>query len=152
METQGIRILDTENNLVSVSLRDILGEIDDVGERFMWSILFFDGMGSLKKWDSLDDFENKVNKSDRGLFITWKNLIELTDQFDEIIDILIIGNMNEKNLIRYENEEMMYRSCDFVINKFDSSYWEVFSIDPIFIKKLSRKFKKVEWVKPDFLN
>lgn len=149
MKTKGIRILDTENHLVSVCLRDILEEIDGVG--YIWSILFFDGMGSLKNWNSLDDFEKEVNESARGLFINWKDLNELAGQFDEIIDILIIGSKDEEILMRYEDSEMMYRSCDFVINKFDSSYWEVFSNNPKFIQKISLKFKLIEWIKPDFL-
>ena len=149
METQGIRILDTENHFVSVSLKDILEEID--GTEYLWSILFFDGMGSLKNWNSLDDFEKETNKSTRGLFINWKDLNDLANQFDEIIDILIIGSKNEEVLKRYEDSEMMYRLCDFVINKFDSSYWEVFSADQNFIQNLSKKFKKIEFLKPNFL-
>ncbi len=149
LNTIGIRILDVENHLVSVYLKDILEEID--GANYFWSILFFDGMGLLKNWNSLDDFENNVNKSEKGLFINWKDLNDLANQFDEIIDILIIGSKNQKVLVRYDDSEEMYKSCDFVINKFDSSYWEVFSNDQRFIQKFSEKFKKIKWLKPDFL-
>lgn len=150
METQGIRILDTENNLVSVDLKDILIEID--GSRLHWSILYFDGLGALQKWHSISAFELNVNKSEKGLFISWKDLNELANQLWEIIDIIIIGCKDEKLLLRYENDETMYRSCDIVIVKFDSCFWEVFSKDQQLIQKLSKKFKDIEWLDPDFNN
>jgi len=148
METKGIRILDKENNHVSVDLKDILVEID--GEQFNWSMLYFDGMGHLGKWGTIPDFEEMVNESENGLFISWKDLNELANLFREIIDIIIIGCKDTKQLMRYEEDEKMYRSCDIVIVKFDSCFWEVFAYDQQLIKRFSKKFNKIKWLEPDF--
>lgn len=149
MKTKGIRILDKEDNHVSVELKDILEEFD--GSKLNWSILFFSGLGDLKKWNTtIPEFMKKSNESENGLYISWKDLNNLTVLFWEIIDIVIIGNEDIMGLRRYEDDETMYDSSDIVIVKFDSSYWEVFSKDPKLLQKLSMKFKKTLVLKSDF--
>lgn len=152
MNTKGIRILDKEDNHVSVELKDILAEIDG-GGKFYWSILFFGGLGNLEKRHmTIPEFMKNVNESKNGLNLTWEDLNQLASLFWEIIDIVIIGSKDAVNLHRYEDDEAMYQSCDIVIVKFDSSYWEVFSINAGLIDTLSKKFMKIKPLKPDFQN
>lgn len=151
MKTKGIRILDKENNHVSVDLTDILMGVAD-GNELYWSILFIDAIGHLGKWGTIPDFEKRVNDSEKGLFMSWEDLNELSNLFEEIVDIIIIASPNSKNLKRYQDDEKMYQSCDIVIVKFDSSFWEVFSNNPKFIEGLSNKFNKVFPLQPNFQN
>ena len=44
----------------------------------------------------------------------------------------------------------MYETCDISIMMFDGGYWEVFSKDASLIERLSKKFKEVEFLEPDF--
>ena len=46
----------------------------------------------------------------------------------------------------------MYENCDIVIEKLDSSFWEVFSKNTDLIKRLSSKFKHVKFLESDFQN
>jgi len=69
MRAKGIRILDKENNIVSVELSDIFSEIKD-GNKLYLSILYLNTTGDLGIGQSIPDFEEKINKSEKGLAIT----------------------------------------------------------------------------------
>lgn len=64
----------------------------------------------------------------------------------DFYDILIIGCKDKKQIARYEDDMDMYNSCDIVINMFDSTYWEVFSMDEHLIYSLGKKFKDVKYI------
>jgi hypothetical protein len=53
-------------------------------------------------------------------------------------------------ILRYETDQIMYESCDIVIEMFDSCFWEVFSKDEDIINRLASKFKETKFLKPDF--
>ncbi len=149
MKTKGIRILDTIDRVVSVELLDILEEIPN-GSQLHWSIQFIEATGDFgdEKLTSLS--ENQVREGEHGYDLTWKSLNKLAKKFDQVIDILIIGCRNMKLLVRYENDEEMYETCDIVIEMIDSSFWQVFSKDTSLIERLAAKFKKVEFLESDF--
>ncbi len=149
MKIKGIRILDTVNKIVSVELPDILEEIID-GDLYYWSILFFYGSGRLGEGRSIPLFEKEARESEKGILIGWDDLKILANKFDEVRDILIIGCKNPEMIIRYENDQIMYESCDIVIEMIDSGYWEVFSNDTNLINRLFSKFKDVRHLESDF--
>lgn len=150
MTTRGIRISDAEDDVISVGLQDILAEIDN-GDKLYWSILFFYGMGHLSNGKSIPEFEEEINKSKKGLLITWNDLNLFAARLWQAFDLLIIGCTNPKLITRYESDQSMFETCDIVIRMFDSCYWEVFSQDGL-VSKLAAKFKEIEFLESDFLN
>ena len=149
METKGIRILDKKNRIVCVELPDILKEIHN-GSSLHWSILYLCASGHLGEGKSIPEFEKQIYDSEKGFFIKWEDLNSLSNKFYEVIDIIIIGCTSKELLLRYENDQEMYETCDLVIEMVDSSYWEVFSKDEELINRLASKFKEIEFLEPDF--
>ncbi|MBI5346279.1 MAG: hypothetical protein HZB76_03975 [Chlamydiae bacterium] len=149
MKSQGIRILDKNNRIVSVELPDILKEIQN-GDLFHWSILFLEATGHLGEGRSIPIFEKQIYDSEKGLFITWNELNLLSGKFHQVIDIILIGCKDKNLLRRYDNDQEMYETCDIVIEMFDSCYWEVFSKDKDLINRLAAKFKDIKFLAPDF--
>lgn len=154
MKSQGIRISDATDNVVSVTLIDILEEIQK-GNEFNWSILFLWaighlGMGKSVPGNSIPVFEDLIRKSLKGFFINWDDLLTLTKKFQQIIDLTLIGCRDKNLLKRYEDDKEMYETCDIVIQMIDGCFWEVFSNDYELINRLATKFKKIEFLKPDF--
>lgn len=149
MKTQGIRILDSENNVVSVKLFNILDLIKN-GASFNWDILVSDIMPLPEEGEFFIDLENQVKENEKGLIVSWDQLKELSQKIHQEIDLTIIGCKDEKFLHRYENDKDMYEACDIVIEMIDSGYWEIFSKDKELIDKLSAKFKEVKPLKSDF--
>lgn len=150
METKGIRI-DKIDRCVSVQLSDILAEIKD-GQLFSWSILYFEGRGHLGEGKSIPVFGQQTREAENGIFFSWEELNSLASKLEEIYDILILGCKNKELLKRYEDDQTMYETCDFVIEMVDSDYWEVFSKNHEFIERLSVKFKDIKFLESDFLN
>ena len=85
MKAKGIEISDEKDNILIVRLEDILSEIKE-GESFYWSILFLDGIANLGEGKSLLSFQNKVNASEKGIFIEWGGLKVLATKFQQIIE------------------------------------------------------------------
>jgi len=149
MNSKGIRILDKKNRVVTTTIFDILDEIHD-GNLFYWSILFLRATGNLGEGLSIPIFQKQIRDSVNGLLITWNELNLLSKKFYQIIDITLIGCKDVNLLHRYENDQVMYETCDFVIEMIDSNYWEVFSKDEKLINKLAAKFKDIKFLAPDF--
>ena len=149
MRAKGIRILDKKNRIVCVELPDILEEIHD-GNLFHWSILYLEATGHLGEGRSIPVFEKQVNYSTDGLFITWDDLNHLSHKFFDLMNIILIGCKNQSLLLRYENDQVMYETCDIVIEMFDSCYWEVFSKDESLINRLAAKFQDIKFLESDF--
>jgi hypothetical protein len=148
MISKGIRITDKDDSVVTVELLDILQEIHQ-GSVFYWSILLLDSSGDLGEGHSIPEFEKEIYDSKNGYFISWKELNELAKKFYQIYDITLIACSNKDLLKRYANDLEMYEKCDIVIEMVDCGYWEVFSKDENLIKRLSLKFKKIEFREPD---
>lgn len=149
MNIKGIRILDKKNRIVSVELPDILSEIQN-GNLLHWCILFLNGTGDLGPGKTIPEFMHHINDSERGLLINWEDLNSLFNKFYEVIDLLLIGCKKERLLVRYENDQKMYETCDITIEMVDSSYWEVFSKDGDLLVRLARKFQQVKFLTTDF--
>lgn len=150
MKSKGIRISDNEGRVVSVKLQDLLEEIHD-GNAYHWSILEIDALEKLGEDVRYQDLEKEIYESENGFFINWDDLNTLGRKFHQIIWITVIGCKNEKLLRRYENDQEMYETCDFVIVMFDSSFWEVFSKDASSINRLAEKFKDIKLLETDFV-
>lgn len=143
--TYGIRISDKKNRVVIVNLPDVLAEIHD-GDQFHWSILNLYCTGHLGEGKSIPVFEDLIEKSEKGFILSWEDLNTLAIKFNQVIDIVLLGCLNEDLIKRYDTDEEMYEACDIVIVMFDSSYWEVFTKDKSLIERWAKKFKDVKWL------
>ncbi len=149
MTAFGIRILDSEGDVVSVNLNDIL-DVIDFGDSLHWSILFLWATGNLGEDKSMPLFERDIFKSENGLFISWQELKSLSNKFDQVIDLTLIGCKNKNFLRRYKTDREKYDNCDVVIKMIDSSYWEIYAKDECLIKKVKEMFNETEYLsEPD---
>ena len=142
MSVKGLRILDSEDMVVSIDLPQMLRLVDE-GNLLHWAILYVEATGHLGEGLSILDFENSVNESFSGLRISWQRLGQLSHRFNQVIDITIIGCRDPNILRRYETDQEMYEACDTVIRMIDSSYWEIHSKDQNLIERCKARFKQV---------
>jgi len=149
MKSKGIRILDIEGHVVCVTIFDILEEVRE-GNLFHWTILFLDGTPMPGHGKFLKEYEKQVNKSENGLRITWEELNLLSQKYHQIIDMILIGSKDVNLLHRYGIDQEMYETCDFVIEMFDTSFWEVFSKNEELINRFAVKSKDTKFLAPDF--
>lgn len=92
---------------------------------------------------SVLDFEEKVNKSVDGFILDWKELEDLSRRFNQIIELLIIGDQDKANLYRYSTDEEMYEKCCYTLELVDPSYWIVTSKNDDVIKKMKSELAGV---------
>lgn len=108
-----------------------------------------DATGHLGEGRSLPVFEKEIRDSEKGLSINWDDLNMLSKKFYQVIDITLIASKDKNRLRRFEEIKEAHESCDYVIEMFDSSFWEVFSKDEQFINRLVKKFKDVHFLTPE---
>lgn len=113
-----------ENSVLSVSLSNILNLINDPGKIY-WKILWLEAVGNLEGEKSMLVFEQQINKSNDGYLIEWAELASLSNKFSQVIEILLIGDKDKRNLYRYKNDSDMHQNCCYVFELVDSSYWEI---------------------------
>jgi hypothetical protein len=143
MNIYGIRIKDAKRNIVSVKLNDILQMIDN-GNLFYWSILWLEASGNLGEGNSIISLEENIANSKNGLIMKWEDLTLLSNKFNQIIELCVVGCKDGYLLNRYSNSEEMYKKCDIVIEMVDGSFWEIHSKDLGFITKIKENFKDIE--------
>jgi len=98
----------------------------------------------------ISELIKKVNSSKQGFPCTFTSLLKISEKIFQEIEVLIIGCKMAENLHRYEEDQKMYEICDIVIEMIDGSFWEVFSYDISWINDLEKKYKQIEFLKPDF--
>lgn len=144
MRTRGVRISDGKDNIL-VPLSSILEELSD-GDLFYWSILFLDGTPSPGQGHFITQYGNKINNSENGIPIRWEELLTLSSKFYQMFETIILGSKDAKLLKRYDIEREMYMTCDIVFELIDCAFWEVYSKDQVFLKRLQKKFQKIELI------
>ncbi|MFZ0564651.1 MAG: hypothetical protein WAM28_00415 [Chlamydiales bacterium] len=143
MNGRWIRVRDYENGVSHIKLADILQEVFG-GDALNWSILFLDGILNPRANISIQELEKKINKSERGLSVSWKDLLALSKNFSQIYEIVLLGCVNVNLLKRYASEEEMHKNCNIVIELVDCAFWEIYSKDNRVIKALKNKFRNIE--------
>lgn len=122
------------SSVLSITLKNILDCIEH-GEQYSWMLLWLEASGDLGE-ESIVDFEKKVNHSDIGYSISWSSLMELSNSFFQVIELLLIGDQDASRLKRYSNDEEMHFHCAFSIELVDSSYWIVHSDNIVSIDRM----------------
>ena len=143
MKTSGIRIYDSNNNILAISLSDILEEIPK-GSSYYWALLFIDGSPEKGCGHFFVEYKNKVNHSEKGLLINFDELNKLDSKFFQIYEVRLLASMHPVLLRRYMTEEEMYKKCELVIELIDCSFWEVHAHKKALILNLQKKFQQTK--------
>ncbi|WP_343691969.1 hypothetical protein [Chitinophaga sp.] len=141
MATTKIIIRGSSSEILDVQLSDILNCID-CGDLFLWSLQWITAVGKPGDEEVLS-FEESVNKSSNGLLYSWRELLDLANRFYQIIELLVCGDKDQMSLRRYENDEEIILSYDYVFELVDSSYWLVSSNDDSAILRMQRELPGV---------
>lgn len=117
---------------LSVRLDTILSLIDNI-DKCIWKLIWIEGVSQ-----EIDVFEleKKVNESDDGLLVDTDGLSNISLLFNDLTELVLLGDKNEENLHKLENDDEMKARCEYFIELVDSSYWEITSQNQYFIKKL----------------
>lgn len=148
MNTKGLRILDVKNGKC-IPLFELLVDIPTPNQ-LNWALLWLDVTPTEGNGKLITELQQKINKSDHGLFCTFEFLTDLSEKIFQEIEILIVGCKVKENIHRYKEDKEMYETCDIVIEMIDGGFWEIFSKTPKWIDHLAKKYTKVEVLRTDF--
>lgn len=146
---KGLKIDNSDGNLFLTGLLKVMKCLDD-GDEFYWSILYFEGVGDLSEfgWNVLE-LDAAARESSVGVEVEWETLAAMAEKLREILDIILIGCRQREQIRRFDDDLEMNRSCEYVIELFDSSYALVRSYDDHFLECLARTFEQVEYIRED---
>jgi hypothetical protein len=141
-----IEIRDSQNGVLIAGLSGILSQFPPHSDNLHWAFLSLEALGNLGDNKSLPEFESQIADSPEGLLVTWDELCELSEKFEQVIDAVIVGCESRGDIRRYQNDNELYSSYDVVIEAFDSSYWRVYSKYKDIIDRIEKSFKNTEIV------
>jgi hypothetical protein len=141
MESNAIKICGDDKEVLSVELKNVLECVVN-GNQCEWSILWLEAIGNIGK--SIPEFEKEISNSEKGVLVTWESLLELSGKFDQVIELLLIGDKSISKLKRYSGNEEMYSNCEYVIELIDSSYWLVHSKNEEVLTQMKNNLLGVE--------
>lgn len=141
---KAITINGDDSEILSVELKDVLSCIDYC-EKISWGLLWLCATANLDEGKSIVDLELEINKSKTATIVTWEELVRLSSQINQTIDIVVIGDKDLSNIRRYSTDEQMYNNCNYAIELIDSSYWIIHSNDDNFIENLFDRLQGVEY-------
>ncbi len=101
-----------------ISLEKLLVEID--GGDLSWTLLRLEAFGNLGRDESMLDLESKISESDTGVTVTWKELIRLAQQIDQVINLYLVG---------HRTRAVRQLEANIAIELIDSAVWEIHTRD-----------------------
>lgn len=137
-----LKVKGSSPKILSVSLKEVLDCVSN-SENIQWSILWLTAVGNLEP-ESVIAIEERANQSANGLEVSWPFLLEFAEKVSQIIEIILLGNTSPEQLHRYENDNEMYSSCDYILELIDSSYWLLHSKNAEFIMTAKKKLQGSE--------
>lgn len=117
-------------DILSITLYDILIQITDI-ESYQWKLIWLEGSAPAL---NMKELEYAVNRSVNGFLIDGRELVRISQLFEQLIDVIVIGDKNRNNLQKSDNDDEMKARCEFFIELVDSSYWEIATTNACFIK------------------
>ena len=140
----GIEIKDARQGVLTVHLRDILGAIADQVAGWDWSLLHLWAVGDLPGTKTVVDYEKLAAHSPAtGARLDAAEVERLAEHADQIIDAVIVGNANPREVGKAYADGGVYRDNDLVIEANDSTGWRVVSKRAELIDALRRRFADV---------
>jgi hypothetical protein len=113
--------------MIETTLDLILESIPNI-DLYNWKIIYINGASEADF--NMIEFENTVNKCIKGYSISSSKLIKLSKKIIYLIDIDIIGDLKSSKL-----DDVKEEIYDFRISLVDSSYWEIYSSNTVFLEK-----------------
>lgn len=148
MNTKGLRISDIKDGKC-IPLSEVLENVP-YANQLNWALLWCDVTPIKEEGKPIIELQKKINESKDGFPCTFESLVDLSKRVFQEIEMLIIGCRIKNNLHRYEEDQKMYETCDIVIEMIDGGFWEIFSKDINWIDRLAKKYKAIEFLRPDF--
>jgi hypothetical protein len=142
----GLRILDSDpNGFASTELGDILKSLMNWGPALSWRFRELEVIVKDESGLDVHALEASVQEG-KGLVMSW---IELTSFADELIDaweLVVVGSRSA-----HQPEGRFPYGGEIVIQRLDSSDWEVWANDPRVLEMVKDRFEVTERVEGDFL-
>lgn len=132
-----IQLKGTDDELLNVTLSEIIECLPTEVDPY-WTILEIEGMGCKQKVN-VPIMESIIKNTPNGLHLGLNTIIEIVNNLNDIHNLLIIGDEDMSKLIRYSSLEETYSNCEFCLNLFDSSYWEVATSNQKFADNLIQR-------------
>lgn len=101
----GLRIdyCDTEGTYFN-ELRDIISELENGGE-YYWSFLWLDGVGYLDGPPYIVEMGKMARKMPNGYVLSWKEIHQIAEKSEQIIDGIIIGSKDLSKIRQYKTQK-----------------------------------------------
>lgn len=146
MMTKGLKINGDDSDILSVRLEDLLNCYDRNGDDIFWGLLWLDVVMRPATGYNVHKLEDEINNSDFGKEISLEKLLEFSSQISQAINILLVGDKDQKNIRKSQADELMYAKCEYVLELVDSSYWIVHSNNIAFLDNIFEKIPGTEYI------
>jgi YD repeat-containing protein len=145
---QTIEIHDSDKNVLSFDLKDILRALPKNAETAEWYILNLEGTGEpLRNAEPLLDLEKRIQSSKHGVKATWHTLNQLADRMVQTVNLSLVG-LSPGEPAPSLPVQVAYGGLFVSIEAIDSSLWTVSSNDKQVIDCLRRQFRDTKLVRP----
>jgi len=139
-----IRFYGTSKDIINIKLIEILNILNDFkkSRTVFWKLLWLDGFGKVKN-KSIQTIEEQLNNSN-GLPIVFKDLYLFCSESIRLNNFLLIGDNNSQLVNNLSLNNYKNAKVDFVIELFDSSFWELSSSKEDFLIYSLKELANVE--------
>jgi hypothetical protein len=138
-----ILIQDADDYNLIVSLDMLLNDLELIGNKYVWSILYLEAFGDLGISKSYDDIDRAI-ESPYGYCLCWDELRNLAKKFDQVINLILIAAETKKDVSLYKDKEKLCNYYPIVIEILDGDYWEVYAMDENIIKTFQAQYKQTK--------
>lgn len=130
-----------EGGVLSVEASRLLSLIGgDLG--CQWSVLEMEARAeSFVLGRSVLELEQEAFNSERGLLLSWDNLIELARSVTEFIDVTIVGCRTVGDIPRTLDEKSL-EGCEVVLQLIDSDIWRASLRDQDLVRRFMSAFPR----------
>jgi hypothetical protein len=98
--------------------------------------------GDLGAGRNILDLEQEIQRSPKGLLVSWNELVQLARAFFQVFNAVIVGCRDVTAIPELHPEGDLYQSSEIVLEVIDSSLWRVYAMNRIIGLK---KTKQSRW-------
>lgn len=123
-------------NGTCVQLEDLLAKVP--ANKWIWSILEFDGVGQMPADESVLAFENRVREQPLGVVMTWSEISSFAQALEYTIDCLVVSVVD---IERLEVNKLLvddFEQCEVAIRAFDSTLWILAAADQELLDEMEK--------------